>query len=163
LASNFYGINRAGLAGTISNNTIGSTTTANSINASSNATANVQSVYGIYVAGTSVVSISGNTISNLTNSSNIATLACVINGICISNGASTVSNNTINNLTIGGGNGTVATASVVGININSASYNHTVSNNTIEDLSNTNATGASKVIGLCYNGSNTKHITRMWK
>lgn len=70
-SSNFTGINKTASAGTttISNNTIGSLTQINSINASSASagTINAQSVYGISNAGTGNITISGNTIANLTN------------------------------------------------------------------------------------------------
>ena len=68
-ATNFFGINKTATAGstTISNNTIGSTSAANSINASSASTGQAQTVQGIVSAGTGSVTLSGNTIANLTN------------------------------------------------------------------------------------------------
>ncbi len=68
-ASNFYGIYKASTAGTltISRNTIGSTTTAGSIISASHSTGNAQSVRGIYNTGTGSITISADTIANLTN------------------------------------------------------------------------------------------------
>ena len=59
MACNFYGINKTYSAGTttISNNIIGSTSTANSIFASSPSTGNAQAVTGIYNAGTGTIII----------------------------------------------------------------------------------------------------------
>ncbi|MEI6139630.1 MAG: hypothetical protein WCP85_10220, partial [Mariniphaga sp.] len=98
-ATNFFGINKTNVAGTttIINNTIGSTITASSINASSasSTAANAQSVYGIYSAGTGTVTISGNTISKLTNGTTNTTAATagLIDGIVCTSGTNTITNN----------------------------------------------------------------------
>ena len=101
LASNFYGITKTATAGTttISNNTIGSTITAGSINASSASSGYAQTVNGISSEGTGTVTISGNTIANLTNGTTNATAGNLI-GLYVNGGTTgTVSSNFIYSLT----------------------------------------------------------------
>ena len=161
-ATNICGIYKTG-AGTLSlsSNTIGSTdgATSNSIYATSTATGNEQRVYGTNSAGTRTVSVSGNTISKLTNgttNTNTATLG-LINGLFISSGTNTVENNIIRDLTIANANTTGAYTSSAGgliFNVGTAVI-QTISDNSIYNLSNSNATFGGNVIGLYYNGSNT--------
>ena len=157
LATNFYGINKTATAGTItiSNNTIGSTSTANSINASSASTANTQSVYGILSAGTGTLTFNNNTIANLKNSTNNTTAATagLINGICSTTGANTITNNSIHDLIIANANTSATnTGSVIGIALTGATL-RTVTANTIYNLSNTNSSFAGNVVGLYFSGS----------
>lgn len=156
LATNFYGINKTATSGTItiSNNTIGSTSTANSINANSASTANVQSVYGILSAGTGTLTFNNNIIANLTNSTNNAIVATagLINGICSTSGANTITNNTIRDLSIANANTSATnTGAVIGIVLTGATL-RTVTGNTIYNLSNTNASFAGNVVGLYFSG-----------
>lgn len=159
LATHLYAINKTATAGTttISNNTIGSTTTAASLNASSASTANAQSVYGIYSAGTGDINISGNTIANLTNgTTNTATTTRgKINGICVGGGSSNViTNNTVRNLTIANANAANdVDMPTIGINLINAVAGRNVSGNTIYSLGNTGATFAGFVSGIYYRGS----------
>jgi hypothetical protein len=153
LASNFCGIyNNA--SGTINNNTIGSLTTSNSINSSSASSVNIQSVYGIQSTG-SRVTISGNSIANLTNGSANSTGS--IDGILVTAGSSTISYNTVKNIT--SANSNVAAdylASVGGIVLNNTlAAAQTIIGNTISGLTNTNASFAGSIIGLYFNGSAT--------
>lgn len=74
-------------------------------------------------------------------------------GIHTSNAATTATSNTIRNLTTNIGTGTGSSASLIGISISASSTNHTVSQNTIYNLSNTNASAASNVIGIYFNSS----------
>ena len=162
LATNFYGINKTASAGTttISNNIIGSTTTANSITANPASTANVQNVYGVLSAGTGTVTMNGNTIANMTNNTSNATPATIglINGICSTNGANIISNNIIHDLSIANTNTSATnTASVSGIAL-SANTLRTVSGNNIYNLSNTNATFAGNVVGLYFSGSGGANV-----
>ncbi|MBV5342772.1 hypothetical protein JZU68_03855, partial [bacterium] len=71
---------------TISNNLIGSTITANSIQTTSLATGNSQILYGIYNLGTGNITISENTIANLNNKTTETTLASRIRGIGVTDG-----------------------------------------------------------------------------
>ncbi len=160
LAGNFYGINKTATTGTttISNNDIGSSTTANSINASSASTANAQVVYGIYNAGTGTIAISNNTISKLNNgttNTSVGTLG-MINGITSLNGTITISNNTIYDLSVANANTNASnSASVCGIAITGTANPKTVTGNTIYNLSNKSVSFAGNVIGMYYAGSTT--------
>jgi len=162
LATNFYGINKTASGGTvtISNNVIGSTTTANSITVNSAATANAQNVYGILSAGTGTITFNNNTIANLTNSTNNSTTATagLINGICSTTGANTITTNTIRNLTIANANTSATnTGSVIGIALTGATL-RTVTGNTIYNLSNTNTTFAGNVVGMYFSGSTGANV-----
>jgi hypothetical protein len=162
----FFGINKTSTAGTtnISNNIIGSTVTANSINSASTCTnINIpQLVYGIYSAGTGNVTISGNTIANLTNgtTNTDGPTPGLINGIYASGGTYIVSNNTVRNLSIASAN-TAASyqSSVSGIVLNNpAAVVQTIIGNTIYNLSNTYASFAGNVNGIYYNGGTAASV-----
>ncbi len=154
-ATHFYGINNTGNS-TISGNTIGSTSTSNSVNATSVSSGNAQNVYGIYSAGSGTISISGNTIANLTNGTTNSTAATtgMISGIYSTLGTNTISDNTIYSLTNANANTTTTnTASVTGIALSATSAANTVSGNTIHHLSNTYASFAGSVYGIYFTGS----------
>ena len=158
-ATNLYGINKTATAGTttISNNTIGSTTTSNSLNVSSNSTDNAQSVYGISSAGTGIITINNNIVANLNNATTNATAATTgrINGILVLAGSTnTISVNTVRNLSIANANNTSgSTASVIGIALMGTIPTRTVSDNTIYSLTNTCTNYAGSIVGLYYEGS----------
>ncbi len=157
LAGNIYGINKDASAGTttISNNNIGSTITANSINASSASTANAQLVYGIYNAGTGTITISNNIISKIKNGTTNTTVGTsgLVNGITSLNGTITISGNTIYDLSIANANTNASnSASVCGIALNGTANPKTLSGNTIYNLSNTYASFAGNIIGLYFAG-----------
>ncbi len=161
-ASSFYGINNSATAGaiTISNNTIGSASTAGSINTSSGSSAAAQTLYGIYNAGTGTVTISGNTISNLTNATNNATIATrgLINGIASVNGENTISDNIIHDLTIANANNSgTSTAAAGGIVLTGATLK-TVTGNTIYNISNTYDSFAGTVYGLYFTGNSGANV-----
>ncbi len=175
------GINTGGGGSTmnIRNNQVGSLSTANSINATSAATAAGQSVYGIISGSSGVVTISGNTISNIANNSTIA--GSFITGLYSASSAvgSTVAGNFIRSLTLT--NASPAANSLYGINIagGSGTYSNniiSIGNNApaliygIEDGSGTNniffnsvyiggtpATGASTSYAIRSAGSNTRN------
>ena len=154
---NFYGINKSSSAGitTISNNTIGSTTIANSIIATSHSTGNAQALRGIYSAGTGAITISNNTIANIANSTTNANVATrgKVNGIFSSSGTNTISGNTIHDLTIANANNiSDLNAAVCGISTSGPTVKN-ITSNTIYNLSNTNAAFTGSVIGLYFTGS----------
>ncbi|MEI6596319.1 MAG: hypothetical protein WCO28_12205, partial [Bacteroidota bacterium] len=160
-ATNFSGIKKSASAGTttINNNTIGSASTSNSVNASSTSSTVQQTLYGIISAGSGNVTISGNTIANITNgttNTNAATIG-VINGIHVSDGANVITNNTVHHLLISNANNSLTqNASVIGIIDNSGSSStQNVSGNTIYNLSNTYSSFIGNVIGLYYSGPTT--------
>ncbi|MEI6684323.1 MAG: LamG-like jellyroll fold domain-containing protein, partial [Bacteroidota bacterium] len=162
-ATNFYGIHNSG-TGTVvlNNNTIGSTSVANSILASSTSTGATQNIYGIMVDGAGTNTLSNNTIANLTNaSSNPAVIGVngTVSGIFMSNGANTVTGNTVRNLTIANAS-VVASANgtVTGIAFGNTSPAQTITGNTIYNLSNSNPSYTGCVIGLYYMGSTTASV-----
>ncbi len=155
LSSNIFGIYKSPTVGitTISYNNIGSTSTENSFNASSASTANPQSVYGIYNAGTGTIIISSNTISKLTNGNTSPTSNGLTNGIALVAGNSTISNNTIYDLTNACGNpSSLYQAAVCGIALNGTLGVRNVTGNTIYNLSNIYASFTGSVIGIFSTG-----------
>ena len=155
-SSHIYGIYKNASAGTtnISDNTIGSLVTPNSIYASSGSTGDDQNVYGILNEGTGSVTISGNTIANLTNGSanTSPTTEGEINGISSSNGTIIISDNIIHDLK----NSNTYTypnqnASVCGISL-TGSLQKTVTGNKIYNLSNTYSSFNGSIIGLYLTG-----------
>ena len=154
-ATHFYGIYKAAVAGnvTISNNTIGSTSTASSVQASSNAYAASQVVYGIYCMGTGTNIISNNTVANLYNKTIETTMSSKINGIYVGAGSNTIQNNIIQDLTNGGaasgGSGTSAPS--IGLYVASSTSGQVISDNIITRLTNT-STAKVYVYGMYYNG-----------
>ena len=162
-AGNFIGINKAAVSGTItiSSNSIGSTSEATSIFASSAASSSSQTVQGIVNAGTGTITINGNIIANLTNGTTRASTGFgsgLINGIFSADGTNTISNNTIYNLTIGNGRNTSThIASVIGIAL-IGDTPKTVTGNTIYNLSNTFSTFTGSVIGLYFSGNTGSNV-----
>jgi trimeric autotransporter adhesin len=143
---------------TVNNNNIGGITVTNAGAGAGNAT-------GIRwnTGGTVTTTISGNTIggtiANSIQSTSIAAAAQVI-GINALNAITNASLNTIRNLTGVGGTGTTTGASVIGINVTTATPNHTISQNTIFNLSNTNATAATTVTGIQFTGGGANIVQR---
>lgn len=162
-AAHFYGIYKTASLGTttINNNTIGSSSTANSINANSSSTSHDQHVYGVFNQGSSLTTISNNTIANLTNgasSTNTANQA-YINGIRSETGSAylnntVVRNNTVHDITIGCANNNMGiSTSVAGIMLLN-SDKKIVTGNTIYNLSNTYESFSGDVAGIYLNASN---------
>ncbi|MDD2798898.1 MAG: hypothetical protein PHV20_09930 [Bacteroidales bacterium] len=121
--TNIVGIQKSASAGTttISNNVIGSGSTANSINNTSGLT---QYIYGILSQGTGSVTISGNTIANMTNTTTTGNVYAIYQ-----NGAASTlaaNKNLIHSLEV---TSTSTAANVVGIYCNAGT--NTVSNNII--------------------------------
>ncbi|MEO8147323.1 MAG: hypothetical protein ABI723_06790, partial [Bacteroidia bacterium] len=158
ITPSFNGINDGG--GTtvnITNNTVGSTTLTNSINASTAYTgASAQSIRGIIVNGGTTSTVIGNTIANM-NTEIVSTgaQATTLVGIAVSIGTSTVSNNTIRNLT----SATQTTASgstsaINGIAYTSTTAPMTITGNNIYALRLTNAAlaAAAQITGISVNG-----------
>jgi hypothetical protein len=153
-AANLYGIAVASGSGsytTITGNTIGSTTLANSLNAPNPATS-VQSVYGISVQGGIVTTITGNTIMNLNNGYISNSTTALTRGISVltTTTNTVITGNTIANITTAStATGSVATAALAGIVMNTSNP-ATVSANHIHSLTNvsTSTTAASHVEGI---------------
>lgn len=151
----FNGIYKNSSSGTltITGNTIGHTSTASSVAITSTGTGAAQALYGINTLGTGIVTISNNTIANLTNATNNAGSTGTVTGIFSSDGTNTVSGNTIYDLTIANGNTSLTTPSACGLMLTSTDAGKTVSGNTVYNLSNTNSSAAVNVIGLYYAGA----------
>ena len=155
---------------TISGNTIGSTSTLNSINnITSSTSSTVQQSVGILNSGSTVttLNVTNNTIANLNNNyayTSSATIASA--GIYSSgSGASTTSNftgNTIFNLsTTSPSTGTGSSQSLYGIYISNSATSHTISTNKIYGLNNNyNGTNATSVTGIYLSGSTTNVVSR---
>ncbi|MCX6248682.1 MAG: hypothetical protein NTW10_13240 [Bacteroidetes bacterium] len=161
--ANIYGIynNNTGSSFTFSNNIIGSTTTANSINASSASSGSNQFVYGIYNGNPNTSIMSGNTIANLTNGTTNSTIGTIgeIIGIYAGNGTNTISNNTIRNLAISNvDNISAGQPSACGIITWINTNKNTVSGNTIAYLSNTTSSPSfvGVVEGIFFAGSSSQ-------
>ncbi|HMT07840.1 MAG TPA: VCBS repeat-containing protein, partial [Pyrinomonadaceae bacterium] len=111
---------------------------------------------------------SGNTIGGTVANSirtqgfnNVGTPSQVI-GISVGGWPSTISGNTIQNLTSRDGIGTAAQASVIGIVTTDATVNHLIQTNTIRDLTNTADFGSfsSVVTGIQFTGSTASSVER---
>jgi len=146
---------------TINANTIGSTVTANSFNASNPSTSvTPQIVTGIKNTGNAnAISITNNIIANFNDAYSPSTLstARVMAGIVSSAGINTITGNTIRHLGTGANaGGTGAASSVIGISLDSGAVEiSNVSQNTVHALCNTNATMATTVTGIHYAGAET--------
>lgn len=158
IAVNITGIFKNASAGelTIANNTIGSTTVANSIHATSAATGTAQLVYGIHNLGTGTVNINNNTVSNLNNATTSNTTAARMRGIFSEAGLNTITFNRVSNLNMDGlSNGAnYPGAAIVGISLinKTAGLAHTIADNTVNNLS-TNNTGKIEMYGIFYDGA----------
>ncbi|MEI7660833.1 MAG: hypothetical protein WCK34_01485, partial [Bacteroidota bacterium] len=162
--SNVYGINKTAVAGTtnISNNTVGSATTANSIQASSTSTGNNQTVIGINSDGTGTTTISGNTVMNLKNGQTSFTGYSPTLGIQTSAGSNIIQNNTVGKITTGNGYyGSPGNGSAFGIAQKSTTggSTQTVTGNTVFEISNTNPSVHARIDGIFYQGPSTGNNT----
>ncbi|RYY90373.1 MAG: hypothetical protein EOO15_02805 [Chitinophagaceae bacterium] len=150
----------SGTAYTISNNSIGSNYN-NSIQANNSSLLGPsQIVSGITCSGGSpVLTISGNTISNLNNAYLMTTpaTASLVRGIYVTGGRATISGNTIYNLIANGSStGTGANATVVGIaNATATTGAWAITQNTVYGLSAIHSTAATTIIGIYNSGSTT--------
>lgn len=150
-AMHLTGLHTVSGSGTIHNNIVGSTVTANSINANAQCNSNNQIVIGIDITGGSFV-ISKNNIANVRNGTTNSTTATWntgrINGISSTPGLE-VFDNTIFNLTIANANtNTNENASITGILVRPSSSSKKIWRNTIYNLSNTHASFAGNVTGI---------------
>ena len=140
---------------TIADNTVGSTTTPNSLNAvtSSGVTSSPQQVTGIENSS-EVATISGNTVANLNNNYAGTSARGQIRGIMTTTfGDNTVTGNTIRNLsTTSRSTGSATTASILGISVRSSALSPTVSKNVVHSLSNTAASAPVVITGISCSG-----------
>jgi trimeric autotransporter adhesin len=141
---------------TVSGNTIGSTTIANSISNSTN-----QIVAGIASSSSSTsVTIANNTIANLTTTG--TSTANLMIGILTSGGINTITGNTIRNFTSSGvATGATGSPSFGGIIMSSALAGQTIARNTIHSASNSAATAAVSLTGIFWNNSSNSAATNI--
>ncbi len=152
-----YGVVSAGAGAlTFTNNTIGSTTVANSIeHKGSTYTGGAFNLRGLSLGNAGAATITGNTIANLTNSS---TVTSTTNGI-YENGAgvNTISSNTVRDIKTSGST-VIATqgiaASLIGILFNSNSAGNVIAGNTIYNLENSNTSAAVDAYGINFHSLN---------
>jgi hypothetical protein len=159
--NDFYAIYKAASSGTltISNNEIGSASIANDVQCSSTSTGASQLMYGIYSDCTGTVTISDNTLQNLTNAAT-GTYAGTLTAIRVGGGTNTITGNTISDLTSSNATTGTAPSSVAGVFVTGTSTYSDVSLNTIYNLSNSATSGY--VMGINFAGatSGTNPIRR---
>lgn len=158
-AHSFTAIYKSDVAGTINinNNIIGSSATGNSIYVGSTATASTagQHVSGIHTESSGSVTINQNTISNLTNAYS-GTNNSQTRGIQTTNGASSITRNTIRYLASaaqGAGFG-----SVVAIELNGTDGANNVSDNGINFISSTGAGFSGYIAGIWFSGNTGTNV-----
>ena len=148
----FRGINIQGAATsyTVNGNTVGSSSTANSISSSVNST-----VSGILSSSSSSsVTISNNNVANLSTTG--TSIGNQLLGISSSSGVNSIAGNTVRNLS---STSTIVStgvsASIIGISQTSTTAGQTISQNTVHTLSNTTGSAAVSAIGIHYTGATT--------
>ncbi|GIV55847.1 MAG: hypothetical protein KatS3mg040_0615 [Candidatus Kapaibacterium sp.] len=169
---NFIGINVASTIGAesyVTNNLIGSTSTANSINAATSATG-TQQLTGINISASAShvrMIVSGNTVANLNNNgTSTGSGTQFIRGILINSGVVTVENNTVYNFTTTTLNSSTSFPSMAltGIAVNSTTQplsglsGHIVRGNVVHSLRSLNtatATASHWVLGMGINSAST--------
>ncbi|QBZ97860.1 hypothetical protein GS03_01358 [Flavobacterium sangjuense] len=122
------------------------------------------SIYGLRCNTTSTATwtCTGNTIGGtVTNSINSTSTVAgtIVNGILNSNPIGTITGNTVRNMTVAGGTGTAASASMIGI-CSASTANQTIGTNSIFNLSNSNASAATTVTGIQFTGSTANIVER---
>lgn len=138
---------------TVNNNTVGSTTLTQSIDASTVYTgSSSQYINGISNTGSGTVTISNNMVANLINratNSVSASTGSVFRGIAVTSGIATVTGNTVRDFTVATNSTSSTLHAVAGLYLNSSTAGAwSASNNTIFNISNTSATSATYVTGI---------------
>ncbi|MES2559087.1 MAG: T9SS type A sorting domain-containing protein [Bacteroidota bacterium] len=153
---------------TVSGNTVGSTTLANSIQGSTSSLG-ATGILGMFISGATgaAVSVTNNTISNLSVFNQAFSTNSSIRGIHITGASSistTVTGNSIRNFRLDAPNNILGdNSSLVGIiNSTSGAGAQFISNNTVHSLRSTyNGPVANVVMGVFYNSTNTGGISRV--
>ena len=157
------GINAAGTAGnfSISSNTIGSATSDAFRTGTSGTTTGAGTMWGIRNTATGTVSISTNTLNNLSNYTTSS--SGTIRGIESSSGTATISGNNISNLKADNTNTSLSSGGLgsVGIYLQGGNSGQSISQNTISNLSLTNTTtSGTNVTGISITSATSLSITR---
>ena len=108
---------------------------------------------------TATSNLIGGTVANSLQLASTGTASQVI-GMITPNAAAVWTSNTVRNLTNNNGTGTTTAASVIGMLTTTTTPNHTLSQNTIFNLSNTNATAATVVTGIQFTGGTANVVQR---
>ena len=159
ISASFYGIVAAAGVNTISNNAVGSATTANSVNAATLSTSTAaQSVVGISVSDASISAIvTDNTVANLNNNyvGTDSGPASQIGGIRAGTGVNSITGNTVRNLS-------TSAIWMIGIGNTSSAAAQIVSQNTVHSLASTSPSAAVYVSGIWIDGffSGPNHLAR---
>ncbi len=166
VATNFIGIGSGITNGganlvTITGNVVGSLTTPNSIQMASGYTGTLSNSFtGINItSGVTTSSISNNIVSNIHNTHTGGGTSSFTRGIAVTTSASSITGNTVRNLSTNslatGGGLSSAVSGIIMSNSNAAGC--TVSGNTIHSLSLSNATStaASNMTGIFYSGTSS--------
>ena len=143
----FYAISVGGTGNvTISNNLIGSLSTANSIEVKNSTSATQFNLRGInvgFTAGFGAATFTGNTIANLSYTSSSNSGQATVNGIFMSTGTNNISQNTVRDLKCDGlRTSSGSTASLIAINYVAAAApnNQIISRNNVYNLQTSNPT-----------------------
>jgi len=152
--ANFYGIylfNNGTY--TVTNNTIGHETTANSISDETEySSTGAAKMYGIYSTTTGAIGVVHNLIANINYAG--TGIAAVMNGIRLDSGNKTVNGNTVSNLITGSANtGTGSSTGLIGISVAGGTNPSAVNKNVISGLKSTAASAKVGITGLYYGGS----------
>lgn len=167
IANIFNGILSSGTSSTFTcnNNIIGTTSTSNSIQLGSSAfTTSACTIRGIYIsATTSTNTVQSNTVVNLINYSTSAGSTNSIHGMEFGGGTSTITQNTIRDLSYAGlsTSNIATTIANCGIVMYSSSANQVISQNNIYNLNVTTTTANSvAAVAIITTGSGTGTISR---
>jgi hypothetical protein len=135
-------------------NTIGSTSTANSISAETAVSSTTgQQVTGVLSTSGGTTVISANTVANLNNNYVGSSTAGQIRGIATTNGTNTIVGNVVRNLSTSSLNTGTASQSAIGIVQTSSVAGHTVSRNVVHSIANSAASAPVYISGIYFVGS----------
>lgn len=155
LSASIYGIYKSGASGNtrIRRNIIGSPTTSNSLHARSQSTGNIQTLMGIYSAGTDTMFVESNDIANLTNATT-GTQVSRTRGIMTEFGSNFIENNDIHHLsTLNAQTNNFDNATLIGIHQISQNNGtiQKITGNKVHDLINLSISTI-EIYGILYKG-----------
>ena len=160
-ATSLWGIYKDAVSGTltVTNNTIGNSSTTNSLFASSTSTGGTQTLYGIHNKGTGTITFNTNTIANLTNSVANLTIGNLNTVIAIrsENGANSINSNTIHHLTTASASTAASPGAVGGIVVTNNNNSNSATGNVVSNLSDTYSSFAGNVYGILFSGNTTSN------
>ncbi len=143
---------------TTNNNQIGGITVSNSSTGAANLFGFRSNSSGSGNTWTATGNTVGGSLANSMQTTSTATGTTVVGMLNANSLAASFSNNLVRNLTAAGGTGTAASASVIGVSINASTYNHTISQNTIHTLNNSNSSAATIVTGLFFSSASGTNV-----